>query len=91
MNLIISAKIVSNFEKKEGQIKCVNELVRSLKTEELEIIREWADRALRDAQGAQVLTDEILNCSIRLLHKGGDTRNKPSDWRLSASSMCACS
>jgi hypothetical protein len=54
-----------------GPDKCVNELVRSLTTEKLEIIREWADRALRDAQGAQVLTDEILNCSIRLLHKGG--------------------
>jgi predicted transcriptional regulator len=67
--------------KEGGPDKCVNELVRSLTTEELEIIREWADRALRDAQGAKVLTDEILNCSIRLLHKGGDTSNKPSYWR----------
>jgi hypothetical protein len=23
----------------------------------------------------------MLNCSIRLLHKGGDTSDKPSDWR----------
>jgi len=67
---------------KEGRPdKCVKELVRSLTTEELEINRAWADRALRDVLGAQVLTDEILNCSIRLLHKGGDTSNKPSDWR----------
>jgi hypothetical protein len=28
-----------------------------------------------------VLTDDVLNCSIRLLHKGGDTIDKPSDWR----------
>jgi hypothetical protein len=27
------------------------------------------------------LTDEVLNCSILLLHKGGETSNKPSDWR----------
>ena len=27
------------------------------------------------------VTDEDLNCAIRLLHKGGDTRDKPSDWR----------
>ena len=36
--------------------------------------------------GAEVLspswvTDDVLNCSIRLLHKGGDTSDKPSDWR----------
>ncbi len=67
--------------KEGGPDKCVKELVRSLTTEELEINRERADRALRDVLGAQVLTDEILNCSIRLLHKGGDTSNKPSDWR----------
>jgi hypothetical protein len=24
---------------------------------------------------------KILNCTIRLLHKGGDTSSKPSDWR----------
>jgi hypothetical protein len=50
--------------------------------EELTVVRVWADRVLQDAQGASsVLTDEILNCSIRLLHKGGDTSDQPSDWR----------
>jgi len=50
--------------------------------EELTVVRVWADRVLQDAQSASsVLTDEILNCSIRLLHKGGDTSDKPSDWR----------
>ena len=46
------------------------------------VVCEWADRALRDAQSAaSTLTDEVLNCSIRLLHKGGETSDKPSDWR----------
>ena len=36
--------------KEGGSDKCVNELVRSLTAEELEIIREWADQALRDAR-----------------------------------------
>jgi hypothetical protein len=36
---------------------------------------------LQDAQSAaSTLTDEVLNCSIRLLHKGGETSDKPSDW-----------
>jgi hypothetical protein len=33
-----------------GPDKCDNELVRSLTAEELEIIREWANQALRDAK-----------------------------------------
>ncbi len=28
-----------------------------------------------------MLTDDDLNCAIHLLHKGGDTSDKPSDWR----------
>jgi hypothetical protein len=39
-------------------------------------------RVLKDAKSASsVFTDEVLNCSIRLLHKGGDTSNRPSDLR----------
>ncbi len=50
--------------------------------EELAVVRVWADRVLQDAQSAfSVLTDEMLNCIILLLHKGGDTSDKPSDWR----------
>jgi hypothetical protein len=65
-----------------GPDKETNELYRSLTMEELAIVRVWADRVLQDAQSASsVLTDEMLNCSIRLLHKGGDTSDKPSDWR----------
>jgi hypothetical protein len=51
-------------------------------SQELSVVREWADRVLQDAQSASsVLTDDVLNCSIRLLHKGGDTSDKPGDWR----------
>jgi hypothetical protein len=65
-----------------GPDKDTNELYRSLTAEELAVVREWADRALKDAQSASsVLTDEVLNCAIRLLHKGGDTNDRPSDWR----------
>ena len=65
-----------------GPNKETNELYRSLTTEELAVVRTWADRALSDVQNAaSVLTDEDLRCAIRLLHKGGDTSDKPSDWR----------
>ena len=64
-----------------GPDKDTNELYRSLTVEELTVVRVWSDRVLQDAQSASsVLTDEILNCIIRLLHKGGDTSDKPSDW-----------
>ncbi len=54
-------------------------------------IRVWADRVLQDAQSASsVLTDEVLNCSIRLLHKGGDTSDMPSDWRSIPRILLGC-
>jgi len=65
-----------------GPNKETNELYRSLTAEELAVVRTWADRALSDVQSAaSALTDEDLRCAIRLLHKGGDTSDKPSDWR----------
>ena len=49
--------------------------------EELAVVRTWADHSLKDAHSAaSVLTDEDLRCAIRLLHKGGETSDKPSDW-----------
>ncbi len=66
-----------------GPNKETNELYRSLTVEELAIVRTWADRSLKDAHSAaSVLTDEDLRCAIRLLQKGGETSDKPSDWRL---------
>ena len=42
----------------------------------------WADCSLKDAHSASsALTDEDLRCAKRLLHKGGETSDKPSDWR----------
>jgi hypothetical protein len=67
--------------KEGGPDTYVNEIIRALTSEELEVIREWADQALRDAKSAEVLTEEVLNCTIRLLHKEGDTSDKSSDWR----------
>jgi hypothetical protein len=65
-----------------GPNKETNELYRSLPVEELAVVRTWADRSLKDAHSAaSVLTDEDLRCAIRLLHKGGETRDKPRDWR----------
>ena len=65
-----------------GPDKSTNELFRSLTGEELAVVREWADRVLKDAHSAtSTLTNEVLNCSIRLLHKGGETSDNPSDWR----------
>jgi hypothetical protein len=51
-----------------------------LTAEKLAVVRTWADRSLKDAHSAaSVLTDEDLRCAIRLLHKGGETSDKPSD------------
>ena len=58
-----------------------NEMFRVLTHEEMEILREWASRVLQDAKGAEILTEEVLNGTVRLLHKGGETSDKPSDWR----------
>jgi hypothetical protein len=59
--------------KTAGLDRSTNEIFRSLTTEELTVVREWADRVLQDAHiASSVLTDDVLNCSIRLLHKGGD-------------------
>ncbi len=65
-----------------GPDKSTNELFRSLTGEELAVVREWTDRVLKDAHSAtSTLTNEVLNCSIWLLHKGGETSDKSSDWR----------
>jgi hypothetical protein len=65
-----------------GPNKENNEIYRSLTAEELAVVRTWADRSLKDAySAASVLTDEDLRCAIRLLHKGEETSDKPSDWR----------
>jgi hypothetical protein len=47
---------------------------------ELEILREWANEILA-MEKARVMTVEEMNGTIRLLHKGGVTDDRPQDWR----------
>jgi hypothetical protein len=50
-------------------------------TDKMAVVRAWVDQVLTDAKGAEEMTEEVLKCTINLLHKGGDTGDKPSDWR----------
>ena len=47
---------------------------------ELEILRQWSNEILA-MEGARVMTVEEMNGTIRLLHKGGVTDDRPQDWR----------
>jgi hypothetical protein len=47
---------------------------------ELEILRGWANEILA-MERARVMTVEEMNGTIRLLHKGGVTDDRPQDWR----------
>lgn len=67
--------------KKEGSDKSNNELLRALMSEEMKITRVWVYKVLRDIKWAESLTAEVLNCTVNLLHKDGNTSDKPSDWR----------
>ncbi len=57
-----------------------NESVKTMSYAELEILRQWANEILA-TEGARVMTVEEMNGTIRLLHKGGVTDDKPQDWR----------
>jgi hypothetical protein len=48
--------------------------------EELEILSEWANEILA-MERARVMRVEEMTGTIRLLHKGGATDDKPQDWR----------
>jgi hypothetical protein len=41
--------------------------------EELRVIQLWANRILTEEGTAESMTEEVMNGTIRLLHKGGDT------------------
>ena len=49
--------------------------------DELEVLRVWANTVLESEDGKGLLTLEEMNGTISLLHKGGDTVDKPGDWR----------
>jgi hypothetical protein len=57
-----------------------NECVKTMSYAELEILREWANEILA-MERARVMTVEEMNGTIRLLHKGGATDERPQDWR----------
>ena len=53
--------------RKEGGLDTyVNEIIWALTSEEMEVIRELADQALRDAKSTEVLTEDVLNFTIQL-------------------------
>jgi hypothetical protein len=57
-----------------------NECVKTMSYTELEILRELANGILA-MERARVMTVEEMNGTIRLLHKGGVTDDRPQDWR----------
>ena len=65
-----------------------NESVKTMSHTELEILREWANEILA-MEKARVMTVEEMNGTIRLLHKGGVTEDRPQDWRPVVLLNCA--
>jgi hypothetical protein len=57
-----------------------NECVKTMSYAELDVLREWANEIL-GMERARVMTVEEMNGTIRLLHKGGATDDRPQDWR----------
>jgi len=66
--------------KSPGPDGYTNECVKTMSYAELEILREWANEILA-MEKARVMTVEEMNGTIRLLHKGGVTDDRPQDWR----------
>jgi len=66
--------------KSPGPDGYTNECVKTMSYAELEILRQWANEILA-MTGARVMTVEEMNGTIRLLHKGGVTDDRPQDWR----------
>jgi hypothetical protein len=66
--------------KSPGPDGYTNECVKTMSYAEIEILREWANEILA-MERARVMTVEEMNGTIRLLHKGGATDDRPKDWR----------
>ena len=62
--------------KSPGPDGYTNECVKTMSYAELEILREWANEILA-MEKARVMTVEEMNGTIRLLHKGGVTDDRP--------------
>ena len=57
------------------------ETLKSMSDEELDIIRLWVNSILTTEKSQQNMTAKDMLGRIRMLHKGGSTAHKPSDWR----------
>ena len=53
----------------------------SMSEEQLELIRMWANKILTETGPARSMTVQEMEGHISLLHKGGSTSDKASDWR----------
>ena len=76
-------KFVDNFlknNKSPGPDGITNECVKTMSSEELEVLRTWVNEILSQ-DDARRMTIEEMNGTISLLHKGGDTDDQPRDWR----------
>ena len=67
--------------KATGPEKYTNELLRAMTREELRVIQLWANRILTEEGTPESMTEEVMNGTIRLLHKGDNTVDLMSDWR----------
>ena len=76
-------KFVDNYlknNKSPGPDGVTNECIKTMSKEELDILRMWVNEILAQDR-ARCMTVEEMNGTISLLHKGGDTDDRPRDWR----------
>jgi len=67
--------------KSAGPDKHVNESIRTMPEEQLELIQMWANEILTKTGPARSMTVQEMEGHISLLHEGGNTSDKASDWR----------
>ena len=67
--------------KSAGCDKHVNESIRTMSDEQLELIGMWANKILTENGPARSMTTQEMEGHISMLHKGGNTSDKASDWR----------
>ena len=76
-------KFVDNYlknNKAPGPDGVTNECVKTMSKGELDILRTWANEILAHGK-TRLMTVEEMNGTISLLHKGGDSDDRPRDWR----------
>jgi len=59
-----------------------NESIRTMSEMELNLLKTWANKILTTDKGSfRMMTIREMSGVISLLHKGGETADRPSDWR----------